>query len=89
MINEGTLRRQHILKQLQLLQADACLLSSSVNLYYLNNRIYKGYCYLPCEGEAIHFVRRPLDLKAEDIGFPAGETGQKAPGHNRIRHIFT
>ena len=80
MINEGTLRRQHILKQLQLLQADACLLSSSVNLYYLNNRIYKGYCYLPCEGEAIHFVRRPLDLKAEDIGFPAGETGQKSPG---------
>lgn len=80
MINEGILRRQNILKQLKSLQADACLLSSPVNLYYFNNKIYKGYCYLPCRGEAVHFVRRPLDLKAEDIGFPSDETGQKDPG---------
>lgn len=80
MINEGILRRQNILKQLKSLQADACLLSSPVNLYYFNNKIYKGYCYLPCRGEAVHFVRRPLDLKAEDIGFPSDETGQKGPG---------
>lgn len=79
MINEGLLRRQNILKQLNSLQADACLLSSTVNLYYLNNKIYKGYCYLPYQGEPVHFVRRPLDLKAEDIGFLTDEPGQQGP----------
>ncbi len=79
MINEGLLRSQNILKQLKSLQADACLLSSTVNLYYLNNIIYKGYCYLSIQGEAVHFVRRPQDLKAEDIGFPDNKSGQKGP----------
>ena len=79
MINEGLLRRQNILKQLKSLQADACLISSTVNLYYLSNKIYKGYCYLPGEGEVVHFVRRPQDLKAEDIGFLTDEAGEKGP----------
>lgn len=79
MINEGTLRRTKILKQLDSLQSDACMISSSVNLYYLNNIIYKGYCYLPRHGEMIHFVRRPVDIKAEDIGFSKDEIGQDGP----------
>jgi Xaa-Pro aminopeptidase len=38
---------------------EACLISSSVNIYYLTGRIFDGYIYFSREGELIYFVRKP------------------------------
>jgi Xaa-Pro aminopeptidase len=39
-------------------QAEACLIASFVNIYYLTGRIFDGYVYVPREGEVIYFVRK-------------------------------
>jgi Xaa-Pro aminopeptidase len=38
---------------------EACLISSSVNIYYLTGRIFDGYIYFSREGELIYIVRKP------------------------------
>lgn len=44
-------------------QISACLLSSSVNQFYLTGRVFNGYVYLPQVGDPVFFVRRPVGLK--------------------------
>jgi Xaa-Pro aminopeptidase len=39
-------------------QADACLLYTSVNLYYLTGAVFDGYIFLPVEGDPLFFVRK-------------------------------
>lgn len=57
------LRLERIQKVMQAMNMDACILSSEVNVFYCTGLIYNGYFYLPAEGEAIHFVKRPkVDL---------------------------
>lgn len=53
------LRLERIQKVMQVMNMDACILSSEVNVFYCTGLIYNGYFYLPAEGEAIHFVKRP------------------------------
>ena len=57
-------------------KADACLVSSSVNIYYLTGIVFNGFFYMPSSGDPVYFYRRPEDLqhpcavpirKAEDI----------------------
>ncbi len=56
--------------------ADACVIASSVNIYYMTGMVFNGFFYLPASGDPIYFFRRPEDLehpcavairKAEDI----------------------
>lgn len=56
-----------IRREMQLIGADACLLSVDINLYYLTGRVYNGYFYLPVEGRPCLFVKRPQDDKGENI----------------------
>ena len=44
------------------IQANACIIVSNVNLYYLSGKVFTGYFYLPVEGEPVLFVRKPLGL---------------------------
>jgi Xaa-Pro aminopeptidase len=46
-------------------QAEACLIRSAVNIYYLTGRIFDGYLYLPREGEPLLFVRKAGDFGDE------------------------
>jgi len=52
---------------LQKAGADALLVGSNVNLFYLTGRIYMGYLYLPAEGKPWFFVRRPCGLTGENV----------------------
>lgn len=70
--------------------ADACLIASNVNLYYMTGMIIIGYVYLPAEGEPLYFVRRPVGLtdnkavyirKPEDIPAILQEKGLSLPHH--------
>ena len=47
--------QEAIIKQ----QADACIISSSVNLFYLCGYIVDGYLFIQPEGNPILFVKRP------------------------------
>ncbi len=53
------LRLARIQKVMQAMNIDACVLSTEVNIFYCTGLVYNGYFYLPAEGEAINFVRRP------------------------------
>lgn len=53
------IRLKRIQHAMQAMQMDACILSSEVNVFYCTGIIYNGYFYLPAEGEAINFVKRP------------------------------
>ncbi|MFZ4455499.1 MAG: M24 family metallopeptidase [Bacteroidales bacterium] len=47
--------------------ADGCLIGGNVNLFYVADRIFSGYCYFPREGEPLFFVKRPINLKGETV----------------------
>ncbi|WP_080904553.1 Xaa-Pro peptidase family protein [Parabacteroides sp. Marseille-P3160] len=47
--------------------AEACLFSVDVNLYYTTGHIYNGYFYLPVEGSPSFFVKRPEGLCGENV----------------------
>jgi len=47
--------------------ADACLISTGVNIYYLKGLIFTGFLYLPLTGKPVYFVQRPTDLRGELI----------------------
>lgn len=46
--------------------ADACIITSSVNIYYLFGQIFDGYMYLLPEGDPILFVRRPVGIDSQN-----------------------
>jgi Xaa-Pro aminopeptidase len=47
--------------------ADACLIGGNVNLFYVADRVYSGYFYLPAKGNPLFFVKRPVGLKGENV----------------------
>lgn len=61
------IRQQRLQKEMQVMGADACLLSTGVNVFYMTGCIYNGYFYLPAEGDPIHFVKRPADIILENV----------------------
>lgn len=47
--------------------ADALLVGTNVNLFYLSGRVFMGYVYLPVAGKPWFFVRRPCGLAGENV----------------------
>ena len=60
-------RWRAIQKEMARKGADGCLIAGNVNLFYVANRIYSGYCYLPAKGNPLFFVKRPVNLKGENV----------------------
>ena len=48
-------------------QADACLISTSVNQFYLLDFIFDGYIFIQPEGEPLLFVKRPSGMEGENV----------------------
>ncbi|MDD2797454.1 MAG: Xaa-Pro peptidase family protein [Bacteroidales bacterium] len=48
-------------------EADGCLIGGNVNLFYLANRIFSGYCYFANESEPLFFVKRPVNLQGDNV----------------------
>lgn len=53
------IRRDRLQRAMQEKGIEACILSTSVNIFYMTGIIYNGYYYLPVEGKPVHFVKRP------------------------------
>ena len=51
------LKWDRIQQAMRKINADGCLLTVDVNLYYTTGRIYSGYFYLPAEGAPWFFVK--------------------------------
>ncbi len=66
---EVSLRIHRIQQLLQRIEADALLLNTNVSLYYSSGRVFNGYTYIPVEGEAHYFVRRPIGLQGDRIHY--------------------
>lgn len=65
--SELNLRIEKVKSMMHKNGVDACLIAGNSNLYYVSGRIFRGYVYVPSEGEAIYFVIRPLGLTGEDV----------------------
>lgn len=65
--SELNLRIEKVKSMMHKNGVDACLIAGNSNLYYVSGRIFRGYVYVPAEGEAIYFVIRPLGLTGEDV----------------------
>lgn len=66
-VEESKNRITRIQQQLVKQGIDAALISDNANKFYLTGRVYNGYCYIPSQGEAIFFVRRPVELTGDNL----------------------
>ena len=55
--------KQYIIDQ----KADACIITSPVNMYYLNGFIFNGYLYITPDREPLLFVKRPVTIEGDNI----------------------
>ena len=46
---------------------DAALVSDNANKFYLSGRVFNGYVFIPAQGDAIFFVRRPVELTGDNL----------------------
>jgi Xaa-Pro dipeptidase len=60
-------RWKAIQKEMSRKGADGCLIAGNVNLFYVADRVYSGYFYLPLHGQPLFFVKRPIGLKGENV----------------------
>ncbi len=65
--NDLQIKWKNIQQAMQQVEADGCLLSVDVNLYYTTGRVFSGYFYLPAEGNPWFFVKRPNGLSGENV----------------------
>ena len=58
MENELELKWRRIQQAMRQEEADGCLLTMNMNLYYVSGQVFNGYFYLPAEGQPYWFVKR-------------------------------
>ena len=66
-VSEAKMRVDNIREMMRNNGFDAVLVGTNANLYYLTGGVFSGYVYIPAEGEALQFVRRPVDKKGDGI----------------------
>jgi Xaa-Pro aminopeptidase len=69
MVQELDIRKNKIIAALKNVGADACLLTTSVNIYYATGRIIIGYVYIDIDGNVLSLVRRPNNVVGENVFF--------------------
>ena len=67
LIDDFRIKWNRIQTALKEINAGGCLLSAGVNLFYVTGQMYNGYFYLPVEGEPWLFIKRPNDLKGNNL----------------------
>lgn len=69
LISDFQLKWDRIQQAMKQINADGCLLTVDVNLYYTTGRIYSGYFYLPVEGVPWFFIKRPNGLSGNQVEY--------------------
>ena len=65
--SEAALRRGRLQQAMRKHGVDGMIVSDNGNLYYLTGRVYAGFAYIPSDGEAVWFVRRPVELAGSGV----------------------
>lgn len=65
-INDLSLKWDRMQEAMRKTDADGCLLSVDVNLFYTTGKIFSGYFYLPATGVPCLFVKRPAIEKQHE-----------------------
>ncbi len=87
-LSDLEIRWKRVQEAIQADGADACLISSNVNIYYLTGQIFSGYIYLPATGDPLFLIRRPEGMeipfnayirKPEDIPLLLTKKGYELP----------
>ncbi|MDO5665237.1 MAG: Xaa-Pro peptidase family protein [Bacteroidia bacterium] len=63
-VNQRLAKLQQIIIQSE---ADACIISTPVNQFYLLNFIFDGYIFVRSEGKPLLFVKRPNGVEGENV----------------------
>ncbi|WP_019538052.1 M24 family metallopeptidase [Proteiniphilum acetatigenes] len=66
-LHEADSRLKKIQQTITEMQADACIITSSVNQYWLCGFIFDGFLFLFPEGDPILFVKRPSNITDERV----------------------
>lgn len=66
---EASIRHGKLQEMLRENGIDGLLVSDNATLFYLSGRVFAGYAYVPAEGDAIWFIRRPVGLKGDDVEY--------------------
>lgn len=66
-VSELNMRTRKLQEMMAKAGFDAILVSTNANLYYLSGGVFSGYVYIPASGNAIQFVRRPVNKTGEGI----------------------
>ena len=69
LIGDLKLKWDRMQQAMRKINADGCLLTVDVNLYYTTGRVYSGYFYLPAEGAPWFFVKRPNGLVHDHVEY--------------------
>lgn len=69
LISDFQLKWDRIQQAMKQINADGCLLTVDVNLYYTTGHIYSGYFYLPVEGAPWFFIKRPNGLSGNQVEY--------------------
>ena len=70
--HETSSRLQKVQRTLAKRLADACLITSAVNQYYLTGVIFDGYLYILPEGDPLFFIKRPVNFLDEPVNEERG-----------------
>ena len=75
-IDEINLRIAKIRSAMAQQNLDAILITDNANIYYVTGRVINGYVYLPADGDVTYFIRRPVELKGDNITTSASQIGR-------------
>ena len=67
--DEVALRHGKVQAMLHEAGIDGLIVSDNANLFYLCGRVFAGYAYIPAEGDALWFVRRPVGLEGDAVRY--------------------
>ncbi len=65
--NEVDLHIEKVREQMRRDNIEALLVNGNANIYYLTLRYFRGYIWIPLEGDPVYFVIRPGDLTGDSI----------------------
>ncbi|MDR2037916.1 MAG: Xaa-Pro peptidase family protein [Bacteroidales bacterium] len=66
-MTEQQIHIRKIREEMQKTGADACLITSNVNLFYTTGQVLMGYLYIPLDHDPVLFVKRPVGLSGDHI----------------------
>lgn len=69
LLKDISLRQSKLQSLIQASDADGCILTGSVNIFYMTGSVFSGYYYMPAQGSPYHFVKRPVGFSLDNTVF--------------------